>query len=152
MAQEPDDPSVNMDENDISIFRRVLPSARQSRGRSIAHILYDRSIHGPQKVGGVKKSVDRHNSGALAQASPSSVILPTQTGTNGEKDSDDTDSLSEILGDDSLSNENGPMRNGNGVEAPLSGMLDNNMNGQAPPAPAPTSPCHRNPSSAASCN
>jgi activator-of-BECN1-regulated-autophagy protein 1 len=145
MAQEPDDPSVNMDENDISIFRRVLPSARQSRGRSIAHILYDRSIHGPQKVGGVKKSVDRHNSGALAQASPSSVILPTQTGTNGEKDSDDTDSLSEILGDDSLSNENGPMRNGNGVEAPLSGMLDNNMNGQAPPAPAPTSPCHRNP-------
>lgn len=141
MAQEAEDSNVSMDENDISIFRRVLPSARQSRGRSIAQILYDRSIYGPRRVGGVKKSEDKLNANAIAQASPSSVILPAEPDTSSNQnggqhdDDDDRDSLSEILGDDSTSS-------GNGGEPSLSRMLDSmNSNGQAP-GPASN---HRNP-------
>lgn len=133
-----------MNENDISIFRRILPSAKQSRGRSIAHILYDRSINGPRKVGGVKKPMERCNSVASAQASPSSVILSSQSGSRSENDNEENDSLEEILGDDSPSTGNGSLRNSDGGVSALSGMLDNNMHGRTPTAGLP-SPNQRNP-------
>ncbi len=65
-------------------FRKVLPSAAEARGRSIVQILYDRSICGPNGVGGIRRQ--RNSSGFsssfglrrwgsnLSSASPSSVI------------------------------------------------------------------------------
>lgn len=142
--------NLQLDENDISIFRKVLPAAKESRGRSIAQVLYHRSTRGPRGVGGVKKVRDKHSPSALAHASPSSVILPTPgSNSSGDGDGDqhdETDSLSEILGGDS----HAPSANGIAGSArdALPGMLDNNINSQShsrnqnqePSTPVPVGP------------
>jgi len=101
---EQDDPhdeavSFDIDENDINVFRKVHQSAKDSRGRSIAHILYQRSIHGPKRAGGMRSSKYSQNAAGIVQASPSSVILPPTTRNDSEEN--DIDSLSEVLAEDS---------------------------------------------------
>ena len=102
MADE-ESASFDIDENDISVFRKVHPSAKLSRGRSIAHILYERSIHGSNVAGGFRRSLYIQNASDMTQASPSSVILPPTT-RNDIEEPNDADSLSEVLaeGNDSL--------------------------------------------------
>jgi len=91
--------SFDIDENDISVFRKVHSSAKDSRGRSIAHILYQRSIHGPKRAGGMRSSKYSQSAPGIVQASPSSVILPPTTRNDSEEN--DIDSLSEVLAEDS---------------------------------------------------
>mmetsp|Transcript_2569 Transcript_2569/g.4809 ORF Transcript_2569/g.4809 Transcript_2569/m.4809 type:complete len:768 (-) Transcript_2569:1037-3340(-) len=96
-----------VEENDISIFRKVHAAAKLSRGRPLVKILYERSIRGPKGSGGVKRSLPRPHSAALSHSSPSSVILRStiedESNRNGEDDSlaeilnDDNDSLSDVL-------------------------------------------------------
>ena len=37
-----------------SKYRKIAPSAAEAKGRSIVQILFDRSIHGPRGVGGIR--------------------------------------------------------------------------------------------------
>lgn len=121
MADE-DSVSFDIDENDVSVFRKVHPSAKLSRGRSIAHILYERSIYGSNRVGGARKPLYIQNASDITQASPSSVILPPTT-RNDTDESNDVDSLSEVLaeGDESHG------RAGSGVPLLSSDDYDRNI-------------------------
>jgi len=112
-------------------FRRVFPSSREARGRSIAHILYDRSIKGPFGSGGKRSPVldncdgEKGSNGEdspsgrsdcnLSSASPSSVIRSRSSSEdmdghehedrlNNTGHDNDVDSLSLVL-KDSLSEE-----------------------------------------------
>lgn len=103
MSQEVQEETSQIDENDVNVFRQVnTREASLSRGRPLINILYDRSIHGPNRVGGVKKSSLKNNIDSALQASPSSVILPS-TSRDSKDDYGDVDSLSEILGEDNES-------------------------------------------------
>ena len=103
MSEEVEEETSHVDENDVGVFRQVnTREASLSRGRPLINILYDRSIHGSARVGGVKKSSLKHNIDSAIQASPSSVILPS-TSRDSKDDCGDVDSLSEILGEDNES-------------------------------------------------
>jgi len=104
-----------LNENDVSVFRKVHDSSNLSRGRHILAILYDRSLRGPNGVGGVRSHKDTNRT---THPSPSSVVLSSKISMNSmvedlretvmsedkpEKINDDDsgyDSLSQVLNEE----------------------------------------------------
>ncbi len=144
----PEDPvSATYDENDINVFRKVHFSACLSRGRSIVDVLYDRSIHGPRGVGGVRSSLEKQKAAMKSQGylpSPSSVMHegPTSSGGDGsgvKKTRDNEhDSLSDVLGGRS----DGSRGSNDSLSEVLNGGEDQDEGGnrgnQQPPANRPS--------------
>ena len=88
-------------------YRKVLPGANEAKGRSIVKILYDRSIHGPNGIGGVRKQsffksklgndslrVSGSGTTTFLNSSPSSVI---RSGSDDDEDDNNINESNAVL-------------------------------------------------------
>jgi activator-of-BECN1-regulated-autophagy protein 1 len=131
--------SINksLDETRDERFRRVLPAAKEARGRSIVNILYDRSIRGVNGIGGSRRHYEKDNrlsslsmsltspsslrrlGSNLSNASPSSVI---------RSGSDSDEELVAVVEEGSSGNGNGSGSGSGNVNTNLRNSNNSNSN------------------------